>query len=311
MDWSWIAQSVFSGVEWVDPQEITTFAWFVQQWREILPQLRENFRSHVSSAYPVLRGELIILFLIALTATWYCLFKTEKMKHFGEKFIVLFELGVEKIYEFFEEIIGKDQKFWVKSTVIGIFFVILFSNLAGSIFDFINTMFPGFDQKIVAPTSGLNFNISMALVSVCLILILQIQKLGFGKFIYSYLPVWWKDYVKVEKGDMHPALFYPLAVVVKLFDIVISLFVGILDIVGNIAKVISLSFRLTGNLMSGTILLGLLVWAVNLLSQFLGGVDCPVLFPIIVVLWGILGAVIQAFVFSLLTAIFIKVAVED
>jgi F-type H+-transporting ATPase subunit a len=117
--------------------------------------------------------------------------------------------------------------------------------------------------------------------------------------------------VKVEKGDMHPALYYPLAVVVKLFDIVISLFVGILDIVGNIAKVISLSFRLTGNLMSGTILLGLLVGAVNLLSQFIGSIDCPVLFPVIVVLWGILGAVIQAFVFSLLTAIFIKVAVED
>jgi F-type H+-transporting ATPase subunit a len=46
---------------------------------------------------------------------------------------------------------------------------------------------------------------------------------------------------------------------VKVFDIVISLFIGFLDIVGTIAKVISLAFRLYGNMMAGSILLSVIV----------------------------------------------------
>ena len=56
-------------------------------------------------------------------------------------------------------------------------------------------------------------------------------------------------------------------VVAKIADIVISLFLGFLDVVGMIAKVISLSFRLFGNMTSGTILLGMLIVGVSSLSQ--------------------------------------------
>lgn len=305
MDWSWIAQSVFSGVEWVDPQEITTFVWFIQQ-------LRETFRNNVLSAYPVLRGELIVLFLIAFIATWYCLFKTGKLK-FWEKFFVLFELWFEKIYEFFEGIIGKEQPRWIKSTVIGIFFVVFISNLCAACYDFIATAFPEweFEEMITAPSTWLNFNIAMALCVVAFILIVQIAKKGFGKCIYAYLPVRWNDYVTVERGNKSLILYIPLKIVVKIFDIIISMFVGLLDIVWNIAKVISLSFRLTGNLMSWTILLFLLVGACSSLSQVIASVDFPIIFPLVLVIWGLFGAVVQAFVFGLLTAIFVKVAADE
>lgn len=49
--------------------------------------------------------------------------------------------------------------------------------------------------------------------------------------------------------------YYPAKAVVKLFDIAISLFVGMLDIVGIFAKVLSLTARLYGNMLAGGILL--------------------------------------------------------
>lgn len=58
---------------------------------------------------------------------------------------------------------------------------------------------------------------------------------------------------------MKPVLFYLARPVIKIFDIIISLFVGFLDIIGILAKVISLAFRLFGNMMSGTVLLSVLM----------------------------------------------------
>ena len=50
---------------------------------------------------------------------------------------------------------------------------------------------------------------------------------------------------------MPAVIDWPLFLIVKACDIVISMFLGILEIVGHIAKVVSLSFRLFGNIMSG------------------------------------------------------------
>ena len=63
--------------------------------------------------------------------------------------------------------------------------------------------------------------------------------------------------------------------------------------------------------MSWTILLWMLVAWLNLLTDNITGIEFPILLPLIVVLQWLLVAVIQAFVFALLTAIFIKVATED
>jgi hypothetical protein len=37
----------------------------------------------------------------------------------------------EKVYEFFEDILGKDEKRWVKVYVVSMFFFILTANLVG------------------------------------------------------------------------------------------------------------------------------------------------------------------------------------
>jgi F0F1-type ATP synthase membrane subunit a len=55
----------------------------------------------------------------------------------------------------------------------------------------------------------------------------------------------------------------------------------------------------------------MLVAGMNLLTMKITNTEFPILFPLIVVLQGLLVAVIQAYVFALLTAIFIKVATEE
>ena len=261
---------------------------------------------------PLIRGEIFLLLMIVIFALLYYLFKSDKLfLYYWKRFILLFELLFEKIYGFFDDIIWNNQKFWVKSFVIWIFFVILFSNLLWTFADFLNTMFPWLDTRIIAPTTDVNFNVAMALIAVGLILYVQFSKLWLFKFIYSYLPIFWKNIVSIERWNMSSWVYYPLWFFVKIFDIIISMFVGVLDIIWNIAKVISLSFRLTWNMMSGTILLWMLVVGLNTLTSNISGFEFPILFPLIVVLQWLLVAVIQAFVFALLTAIFIKVATED
>ena len=280
-----------------------------QMGLDFLDLLRNLF---IKLPLPLIRGEIFLLLMIVVFALLYYLFKSDKLfLYYWKRFILLFELLFEKIYGFFDDIIWNNQKFWVKSFVIWIFFVILFSILLWTIADFLNTMFPWLDTRIIAPTTDVNFNVAMALIAVGLILYVQFSKLWLFKFIYSYLPIFWKNIVSIERWNMSSRVYYPLWFFVKIFDIIISMFVGVLDIIWNIAKVISLSFRLTWNMMSGTILLWMLVAGLNTLTNNISGIEFPILFPLIVVLQWLLVAVIQAFVFALLTAIFIKVATED
>ena len=263
---------------------------------------------------PLLRGELFLLLLILIIIFGYQKFKSEKnqlFKTFWERCIGLFEMLFEKIYGFFTDIIWEKQKYWVKSFVIWVFFVILFANLIGVLFDFLGTMFPWLENYITAPTSDTDFNIAMAIVVVWLVLYLQVQKLWFWHFLYEYFPVLGKGLIKIERWEMSARAYYPLRAVMKLFDIVVGIFTGLLDIIWYLAKVVSLSFRLTGNITSGTILLGMLIAGLKALSIWLSGWELPLVLPLIVIAQGLLSAVIQAFVFALLTAIFIKVATEE
>lgn len=286
---------------------------------EIFSQLLPRITTYLNSftercnnfPLPLLRGEIFLVLLIIFFVILYRRFNLWKLFFwFWRNFILTFELAFEKIYEFFSEIMW-GQKFWVKSFVIGMFFVILFSNLMGTLIDCLNMMFPWLNDYISAPTSDTNFNIAMALISVSLMIYLQFRKLWIKDFFYNYLPIFWKNYITFDRGNMPKIFYYPLYGLVKIFDIIISLFVGILDIIWTCAKVISLSFRLTWNMMSWTILLGMVAVGMNWLTDYLVWIDFPILVPIIIILQWLLVAVIQAFVFSLLTAIFIKTATEE
>jgi F-type H+-transporting ATPase subunit a len=80
---------------------------------------------------------------------------------------------------------------------------------------------------------------------------------------------------------------------------ILNFFLGIMDLIGELAKVVSLSFRLFGNVFAGEVLgaviLSLMPWFVPLPFQLLG----------------LLTAVVQAFVFAVLTLVFISLALKS
>jgi len=239
---------------------------------------------------------LLIFAFRALRKTW-----------FG----VMFELFVEKIYEFFEEILEETGKRWIKIYVVTLFFIILISNLSAWILDMIRMVFSNVEaltEMITIPTASFEFNIAVALVSILLFLFAQFKHLWIWKFFYEYLPIGGKWILDIDRGNMKAIVYRPAKIVIKTFDILISMFVWILDIVGIAAKVVSLSARLYGNMIAGGILLTLLVSGLNSMTQWMFGHNFPVLGSLILYVQGLLVAVIQAFVFPLLVGIFMKLA---
>lgn len=245
----------------------------------------------------------------------------------NSSFSVFFDMVFEWVYWFFEDILWIDEKKWTKLYITSMFFVILFSNLSWAVLEVIwvwiwviekwsNLALLAPDKVwdwilsyyIEIPTSDINFNVAMAVIWVIIVIYEQFKFLWIWKALYEYFPVLGKNYIPYERGNKSKFIDIPLFLLVKFFDIVISLFLGILDIVWHLAKVISLSFRLFGNITSGGMLLWMLLLWLWAGTKFLVWFEFPVVVPVILHLQWILVSLIQALVFPLLIAIFIKVA---
>ena len=79
----------------------------------------------------------------------------------------------------------------------------------------------------------------------------------------------------------------------------IGFFIGLIDLVSEIARLFSFSFRLFGNIFAGEVMIGLLVALV------------PIVLPVPLMAFEVFVGVIQAAIFALLTLFFIKIAVTD
>jgi F-type H+-transporting ATPase subunit a len=128
---------------------------------------------------------------------------------------------------------------------------------------------------IRSSSADLNVTAALAVISVLTVQFTGIAALGFfkyaGKFLVSPLH---KPYV-------------------------IGTFVGILELIGEVAKLISFSFRLFGNIFAGEVLLAVMLMLV------------PYLVPLPFLLLEIFVGFIQALVFSMLTLVFLKMAVTE
>lgn len=153
------------------------------------------------------------------------------------------------------------------------FFFILFSNLTGLI-PGVGTI--GFHEGthlvpfFRAPTADLNTTLALAVISVCLI-----QYYGLKTFGTRYL----KKFFTLKNPMMT--------------------FVGLLEFVSEIAKVVSFTFRLFGNIFAGEVLL-------VVISSLI-----PVLAPLPFYGLELFVGFIQALVFSMLTLVFLNMATTE
>ena len=233
------------------------------------------------------------------------------------KITILFELCYEKMYDFFIDILWKESKLWVLTYVIALFFLILFFNLQSVAVEFLAPIVgispEGtflIEHYIVPASSDINFNVAMSLVSIGILIFVQFSSLWIKNFFKTYVPVTGNNYLTVERGNKNIFLYVLNYIPVKIFDIVISMFLGFLELLWLIAKIASLSFRLFWNMTSGAVLLAMSVVALSNTTNTWFGFSFPVWLPVLIYMQELLIGWIQALVFALLVAIFIKVSTE-
>jgi len=128
-------------------------------------------------------------------------------------------------------------------------------------------------------STDLNFTVALALISVTMTQVYGFQALGPGYFskYLNFKALW--NFFKNPMG-------------------IIDFGVGLLEIVSEISKILSFSFRLFGNIFAGTVLL------------FVIGTLVPVFAPTIFYLLEVFVGLIQAFVFGMLTMVFMSQAMS-
>lgn len=136
-----------------------------------------------------------------------------------------------------------------------------------------------------AATSDLNTTLALSVLAVVSSHILGIAAIGFFRYGNKFIQLGnlWKS---LRKGP------------VAIFAACIEFFVGILELIGEVAKMLSLSLRLFGNVFAGEVLLtviaGLIAYAAPL----------PFIFLELIV------GIVQATVFSMLTLVYLTVATD-
>ena len=144
-----------------------------------------------------------------------------------------------------------------------------------------------------SPSTDLNNNLALALISVGLTQVFGVMALGPGYFT-KFLNV--KGMIRAFKSDTHSQRRGCLGMLGAFAFGAIDFFVGVLETISEVAKIISFSFRLFGNIFAGEVMLLVLASLVPLALNlpFLG--------------LEVFVGLIQAFIFYILTVAFFTVA---
>lgn len=201
-------------------------------------------------------------------------FVGQRLKDKPSKLQNFVELLIEESYSFVESITGPGKKAKRLFPLVATMFIfILVANLAvyipGQSAITINSG-DGALSVFRAVMSDYGLVLIMTLITVITIQIVSIAVSGPFKYIGKFIN-----------------LKSPLA-----------FFLGLMDLIGEVAKIVSLSFRLFGNIFAGEVL--------GMVMLFLA----PFFVPLPFLFLGLLTAVVQAFVFSVLTLVFISMASE-
>ncbi len=207
----------------------------------------------------------VSVILISLTFIIY-----KKIKIIPGKLQLVAEMGVEGLLGLMGSTLGSKEKAEKYFPLVAtIFIFIMCSNLLG--------IFPGVGSFMIehagkevplfrSPAADLNFTLAFAVISVIVTNIIGMASVGvfahIGKFINFSNPI--------------------------------NFFIGILELISELAKIISLSFRLFGNVFAGEVLLTIV--------SFLAPYFIPLPFLFLEVFVGL----IQSFIFAMITLVSIS-----
>jgi F-type H+-transporting ATPase subunit a len=191
--------------------------------------------------------------------------------------------AVESVIQFLNNIIEENlgrNPGRIASIALTLFFFIWIANLLGLI---------PVPVYIHSPTSDVNATFALALL---VFVLLHAKFLGTSG-LNAYKGHYWTH---VMSGN---PLFIPLKLLLNLVSV-------ILNVVNELSRPLTLSFRLFGNILAGEVLL--IVWAYLLSPSF--GAPITAIWNTIFVAYGIFVGSIQAFIFTVLTVAYMAIASE-
>jgi len=221
---------------------------------------------------------LISLFIIVIS-----LFITATAKLKPTKSQVVFEFIIMWFWEKVD--LAFSNKKVVKRIfplIMTMFLLIIIANLF-SLIPVLESIKIGGKSLFRTPTSDISMVLSLGLFVILLANLVGFIKSPIGQ-ISKYFNL--KGFFKIKNGS-------------DLFMAVLNFILSLMDIISEVAKVISMSFRLFGNIFAGV--------AIAAVFAFLA----PYLVPIPFFALGMFGGVIQAIVFSLLALQFLSMQIED
>lgn len=184
------------------------------------------------------------------------------------------ESTIEALIGLMDQVLGdrkKSEKYF--ALVATIFLFVLLSNWLGLLPGIGSIIFHNGEETaplLRSPSTDLNFTLALAIIAV-----LSINIIGMG----------------AVGAAAHAKKFFN-------FRNPIEFFVGILELISEFVRIVSFSFRLFGNIFAGEMLL--------IVTQFL----IPYLLPVPFIMMEVFVGLIQAFIFAMLTLVFISVAIE-
>jgi len=218
---------------------------------------------------------IIIFLIVGLIISKSAALRPAKLQNF-------LEWVLESIFVYFDQVTGDRKKTIAFLPLVGsVFFFILLSNYMGLIPGTGSIMWG--EAPLFRPANtDLNLTVAMALTSVIVSHLVGLFSVG----VFTHLNKF------IQLGTLVKSLKHgPIAI----FTACVEMVVGVIEIISEAAKVLSLSFRLFGNIFAGEVLL-------TVMSSLVA-----ILVPTPFMLLELFVGLIQAGVFSILTLVYLTV----
>jgi F-type H+-transporting ATPase subunit a len=233
--------------------------------------LRAEDIFHIGS-FPVTNA-VLLAFVVLVLLTILAITLRNSLKLVPGALQNIVEIAIEGALGLMDSVLGNrktSEKYL--PIVFTIFIFVLFSNWLGLV-PGVGSVTIGTGAAAVpllrSPASDLNFTLALALIAVTMINIFGIAAMGLRARV---------------------SVFFN-------FESPLKFFVGILELISEFARIISFTFRLFGNVFAGEVLLAIMALLV------------PYLIPLPFMFLEIFVGFIQAFIFGMLTLVFVALAV--
>ena len=246
-----------------------------------IPTLAPEILFHLFGVIPITNTiinawlAIIVFLIIGIIISRRASLRPGKLQNF-------FEFILETLFEYFDQVTGDRKKTLRFLPLVGsVFFFILLSNWLGLLPGTGSIKF-GNNFLLRPANTDLNLTVAMALTAVVASHLYGLVTVGIFTHLNKFIQIW-----PLIKSFKHG----PIAI----FTAVIEVGVGIIEIISEMAKVLSLSLRLFGNIFAGEVLMTVMSSLVAL--------AVPTPFMLLELLVGL----IQASVFAMLTLVYLSV----